>query len=394
MARRDGWTWPNSFIATVARGSLKMEPIRAPAATASYHAWYFTEKVGNPCCNAQILLIRKNAPILPHPSGLDRWLHHVPGTRWIIQNDAEWQSSEPQCGPMVIKWSSMVLATQVIELPLRDVHWRLHPFLHDQLHGVLWHLLTASHHSWRSSRPTGPTRRPHRRCRPLEAPRCLPPKNRCQVCSLNEWTIVYLKKWEVLLHFCHKMILFFVVPSQLNNLGVYSSRVDSRRTRNNPEQLYTNYKKPMKKMININNINPILVTKKQIFNQSTKPLWSETRMKLHGSRASAASLAGPTELLMPTAQQFQVPQDSDSTQKLTKKYTEHVLESIIYSNGWRIDWVFFLIRFGTVFLISFLIPIALYLQQFETRTCQFCLVLATFGHVHLPFCTALVFATF
>jgi hypothetical protein len=55
---------------------------------------------------------------------------------------------------------------------------------------------------------------------------------------------------------------------------------------------------------------------------------------------------------------------------------------------------FFLIRFGTVFLISFLIPFALYLQQFETRTCQFCLVLAKFGHVHLPFCTVQVFATF
>jgi hypothetical protein len=60
------------------------------------------------------------------------------------------------------------------------------------------------------------------------------------------------------------------------------------------------------------------------------------------------------------------------------------------------------------FWLSFLVPFALYLQQFGTGTCHFawhlafatfwnghfafCMVSATFGHVRFPFC--MVFATF
>ena len=72
--------------------------------------------------------------------------------------------------------------------------------------------------------------------------------------------------------------------------------------------------------------------------------------------------------------------------------------------GCRIVFVFF--ASGFVFLLSFPVPFALYLQQFGTGTCHFAwyllhfgmvtlhfyMVFATFGNVCLPFC--MVFVTF
>ena len=77
---------------------------------------------------------------------------------------------------------------------------------------------------------------------------------------------------------------------------------------------------------------------------------------------------------------------------------------ILYIYGWRIVFGFLLIRFG-VFLISFLVPCALYLQPFGTRTCHFTWYWLHVGmftfhfaryllyiwHLNLSFC--MVFAT-
>ena len=60
--------------------------------------------------------------------------------------------------------------------------------------------------------------------------------------------------------------------------------------------------------------------------------------------------------------------------------------------GVQNSFCFFFVRF-CFFLLSFLVPFALYLQQFGTRTYHFCMVFATsFWHGNFAFCV--LFATF
>ena len=82
------------------------------------------------------------SPFNFRPSAPDRWWHLFPAA----QNTLRTKKSATCGSPSVESTREIhrVLTTQVVKLPLGDVHWRLHPFVHDQFHCVSRHLLAKT----------------------------------------------------------------------------------------------------------------------------------------------------------------------------------------------------------------------------------------------------------